>query len=195
MPGDKVKGKVKQCMHFGVFVELEPGIEGLVHISEMSYKKRILKTEDVVNIGDMIDVMIKEIDHDKKRISLSMKDAEGDPWINIQEKYKTGQSVEGIVEKKEKFGYFITLEPGITGLLPKSKISKSANPASIEKLKEGDKITVAVEEIKIHDRKISLTPGDATEEDDWKKYSKESKKVSLGSLGEKLQQAMNNKVK
>jgi len=193
--GDKVKGKVKQCMNFGVFVELEPGIEGLVHISEMSYKKRILKTEDVVNTGDMIDVMIKEIDHDKKRISLSMKDAEGDPWIDIQEKYKAGQSVEGIVEKKEKFGYFITLEPGVTGLLPKSKISKSANPSSIEKLKEGDKITVAVEEIKIHDRKISLATGDAAEEDDWKKYSKVSKKVSLGSLGEKLQQAMNNKEK
>lgn len=190
--GDKIKGKVTKCASFGAFVEIAPGIEGLVHISEMSYKKRILKPEEVVQEGETVDVLVKEIDTEKRRISLSIKEAEGDPWIGIKEKYSVGQSVKGTIEKKEKFGYFITLEPGITGLLPKSKISKSQKPSLIERLKEGDPITVTVQEIHPNNRKITLGPGDAGDEDNWKKYTKGSRS-SLGSLGEKLQQALDAK--
>lgn len=189
-PGDKVRGKVIQCMNFGVFVELVPGVEGLVHVSEMSYTKRVSKPEDEVQAGETVEVMIKEIDAESRRISLSMRDAEGDPWIGIKEKYKIGQSVDGTVEKKEKFGYFINLEPGVTGLLPKSKISKSHNPSQIERLKPGDLVTIIVEEIHPRERKMTLGPGDSRDEDDWKKYTKDSGPTSLGSLGEKLQQAL-----
>jgi small subunit ribosomal protein S1 len=98
--GDKISGKVTRCVKFGAFVEITPGIEGLVHISEMSYKRRILKTEDMVTEGDTVEVMVKEIDVENRRISLSMKEAEGDPWIDIHTKYKVGQSIEGILEKK-----------------------------------------------------------------------------------------------
>ncbi|MRR08215.1 MAG: S1 RNA-binding domain-containing protein, partial [Deltaproteobacteria bacterium] len=86
-PGDKLLGKAVRCMDYGVFVEIEPGIEGMVHVSEMSYMKRVAKAQDMVKPGDMIEVMIKEIDPENKRISLSMKDAEGDPWIGITERF------------------------------------------------------------------------------------------------------------
>jgi len=190
--GDKIRGKVIRCMKFGAFVEIAPGIEGLVHISEMSYKKRVVKPEDIVTPGESVEVMIKEINVENKRISLSMKEAEGDPWVDILEKYNVGQSVEGTVEKKEKFGYFVTLEPGITGLLPKSKIKDSLEPTVIEKLKEGDPIIVIVGEINPSERKITLGPGDSVTGDDWKSYGKDEEK-SMGSLGEKLRAALKSK--
>jgi len=192
--GDKIKGKVTRCVKFGAFIEIAPGVEGLVHISEMSYKRRILKTEDVVTAGDTAEVMIKEIDAENRRISLSMRDAVGDPWIDIHNKYKVGQSVEGTIETRESFGYFVSLEPGITGLLPKSKIESLHRPSVIGKLGQGDAIPVVVEKIDQDERRITLTPGDTTDEKDWKNYAKDSEKP-IGSLGEKLQQALKLKNK
>ena len=190
--GDKIRGKVTRCVKFGAFIEIAPGIEGLVHISEMSYKRRVLKAEDVVTTGDIVEVMVKEIDVENRRISLSMRDAEGDPWIDIYNKYKVGQSVKGIIEKKERFGYFVSLEPGITGLLPRSKIEGLQKPSVIEKLGQGDAVAVVVEKIDPAERKISLTPGDAMDGEDWRSYAKDSEKP-IGSLGEKLQQALKSK--
>jgi small subunit ribosomal protein S1 len=190
--GDKIQGTVTRCANFGAFVELSPGIEGLVHISEMSYEKRVLKPEDVVTSGETVSVMIKEVDLEKRRLSLSIRDAEGDPWVDIAEKYTIGQVVKGILEKKEKFGYFINLEPGITGLLPKSNLNKATKPAELEKLKEGDAIAVKIEAIKPSDRKITLTPTDTAEEQDWQSFS-DASTSSLGALGEKLQSALNKK--
>lgn len=190
--GDKVTGKVTQCVKFGAFVEIAPGVEGLVHISEMSYVKRVLNPADEVSSGQTVSVMIKDVDPDKRRISLSLRDAEGDPWLNVPEKYQAGQAVEGSIEKKESFGYFITLEPGITGLLPKSNISKAAIPGIIEKLKEGDTVRVIIEKIHANDRKITLCPADLAEEGDWKTFTKANQK-SMNPLAEKLQQALNAK--
>jgi small subunit ribosomal protein S1 len=190
--GDKVVGRAVRCMDYGVFVEVEPGVEGLVHVSEMSYKKRVAKASDMVSVGDSLEVMIKDIDSENRRISLSMKDAEGDPWIGISDKYKPGQKLEGILEKKEKFGYFIALEPGITGLMPKSKIARASEPAELEKKQPGEAIAVIIESIDKEQRRISLAPGDAADEGDWKTFSGE-KKTTVSSLGEKLQQAMKKK--
>jgi len=190
--GDKILGTVTRCANFGAFVEVAPGIEGLVHISEMSYKKRVLKPEDVVTAGETVSVTVKEIDLDKRRISLSIRDAEGDPWVDITEKYKIGQSVEGILEKKEKFGYFINLEPGITGLLPKSNLNKASKPSELEKLKEGDGIAIMIEAMNPGQRKITLTPADTAEEQNWQSFS-DASASSLGALGEKLQLALNKK--
>jgi len=190
--GQKITGKVTNCVKFGAFVEIAPGIEGLVHISEMSYIKRILKSEDVVSPGQTVSVVIKAIDADKRRISMSLRDAEGDPWLNVPEKYRIGQKVEGAIEKKENFGYFVTLEPGVTGLLPKSNISKAVKPGMIEKLKEGDAVNVIVEKIDAADRKITLTPADLADEGDWKSYTKDSQ-ASMSPLAEKLQQALRTK--
>jgi len=187
--GDKVTGKVTRCMDFGAFVEIAPGIEGLIHISEMSYTKRILKPGDVVAEGEVVSVMIKDVDVEKRRVSLSLKDAEGDPWLDVAERYPVGQSVEGTVENKESFGFFIRLGPGVTGLLPKSKIADSYDASSIEKLKEGDAITIIVEELNPGERKITLGPGDSADVKNWKRFN-EDKTPSLGALGEKLQEAL-----
>ena len=138
--------------------------------------------------------MIKEIDLDQRRVSLSIRDAEGDPWIEVPEHYRVGQRLEGTLEKKEKFGYFINLRPGVTGLMPKSKINQSAVPAAIEKYKEGDRLPVVIDEINQPERKITLSPEDAGSAGDWKKYTGGSQ-TSLGSLGEKLQAAMKEKKK
>jgi len=100
--GDKVKGTVTRCAKFGAFVEIAAGIEGLVHISEMSYQKRILKPEEIVTPGDSVFVLVKDLDLANRRISLSIRDAEGDPWSEVSQKYTVGQAAEGVIEKKEK---------------------------------------------------------------------------------------------
>ncbi|MBW1997623.1 MAG: 30S ribosomal protein S1 [Deltaproteobacteria bacterium] len=190
--GEKVMGKVTRCTRFGAFVEIAPGVEGLVHISEMSYGRRILKPEDVVSQGEKIAVMIKEMDPENRRISLSIKEAEGDPWVTIGEKYAVGQTVQGVVEGKEKFGLFVSLEPGITGLVPMSRIRGMSKSSPVEKLRPGDPITVVVEDINQEERKITLAPGDTSSEAEWQRYAENSRK-SMGSLGEKLQAALKAK--
>jgi small subunit ribosomal protein S1 len=190
--GEKVKGKVVRCAAFGAFVEIAEGIEGLIHVSEMSYTKRVLKPEEIVQVGESIAVVVKEIDIPRRRVSLSLKDAEGDPWLDVPEKYRVGSLVNGTVERKEKFGYFISLEPGVTGLLPISKIKNSIKSGQIEKLKPGDTMVVLIEEVHPSERKITLGPGDAKDEEGWKEFAGgQQKKTSF--FGEKLQQALQKK--
>lgn len=193
-PGEKMTGKIIRCMDFGAFVEIAPGIEGLIHISEMSYTKRIVKSQDVVNEGETVTVTIKAVDLVKRRISLSLREAEGDPWLEVPEKYPVGKSIQGTVEKRENFGFFISVAPGVTGLLPKSKISKSYDAASIEKLKEGDAISVVVEELDPWERKMTLGPGGEIDTQNWQEYSKDAPSA-MGALGEKLQEALKPKTK
>ena len=190
--GHKIRGKVTRCTNFGAFVEVAPGIEGLVHISEMSYIRRILKPEEVVSAGESVSVMVKEVDIQKRRLSLSIRDAEGDPWVDVSAKYTIGQALEGVLQKKEKFGFFINLEPGITGLLPKSKLGGTRQSSELQKLKEGDSIPVIIETINPGDKKITLIPGNLANEQDWQSFAGNSS-ASMGSLGEKLQQAMSKK--
>ncbi|MFW6011671.1 MAG: 30S ribosomal protein S1 [Desulfosalsimonas sp.] len=189
--GDKVEGKVTRCADFGAFVELAPGVEGLVHISEMSYRKRVLKASDMVSPGDSIPVMIKGIDPEKRRISLSMKEAEGDPWVNIEQRYKPGQQVTGTIEKKESFGYFVALEPGVVGLLPISKINSSPEAGRIEKMKIDEQIQVLIEAVNPSERKISLAVADDAGKQDWRSYRDSASDDSgIGTLGEKLKEAL-----
>ncbi len=196
--GDIITGKVVRLADFGAFVEIAPGVDGLVHVSEMSYTQRVHKPADFVNEGAQVTVKIKSIDLDKRRIGLSMKDAEGDPWAEVAERYTPGQKVEGVVEKQEQFGIFIQLEPGITGLLPKSVYSRSEKAGSYEKLRSGDTVEVTVGEVKAGERKISLTTGEAGEDGgDWKEYAPKKKAAvdtgSMGLLGAKLQEAFEKK--
>ena len=192
--GDKLMGKVTRCANFGAFVELFPGIEGLVHISEMSYTRRVMRPEEVVVPGDEIMVMVKEFDLDRKRISLSIKDAEGDPWADIEEKFKPGKTVQGRVEKKEGFGIFVNLAPGITGLLPKSKIAASEKAAQIDALKPGAAITVTIDGVNARERKISLGTGDAADDQGWQEFAGGTADT-MGSLGDQLQKALSQQKK
>ncbi|EMG39041.1 SSU ribosomal protein S1P [Desulfocurvibacter africanus PCS] len=199
--GDTVQGKVIRLADFGAFVEIAPGIEGLVHVSEMSYTRRISKPSDVVNPGQEISVKIKDVDLANRRISLSLRDTAGDPWEQVPEKFKIGQAYSGVVEKQEAFGIFIQLEPGVTGLLPRSRISKSQKPASFEALKPGDTVQITVDEINPTERKITLGTGEDRGAEDWKKFSKPAAAApaanapasGFSTLGQKLQEAMKKK--
>jgi small subunit ribosomal protein S1 len=191
--GHKVQGKVTRCTDFGAFVEIQPGIEGLVHISEMSYTRRVHKATDVVQPGQTVSVVVKEVDLAKRRVGLSLRDAEGDPWLEVEQKFAKGQPVEGVVEKREKFGIFVRLEPGIVGLLPKSAVQRAANVAQIDKLKSGDTIAVTIDSVNPVDRKISLKPRDAGDEEEWRQFDKKTGGSPLGALGEELARALKEK--
>jgi small subunit ribosomal protein S1 len=189
-PGTVIEGTVTRTAPFGAFVELQAGIEGLVHISEMSYLKRVHKPEDEVSPGDRIRVMIKNIDQENRRIALSMRDAKGDPWEGVSERYAQRQVVEGRVEKREEFGLFVRLEPGVVGLLPASVLKRTPE-VSLDTKKPGDPVSVSIESVDEDNRRISLTPADQVQSEDWKSYAAETK--PMGSLGDKLKQALDDK--
>jgi small subunit ribosomal protein S1 len=153
--GQSVQGKVTRITNFGAFVELCPGIEGLVHVSEMSWIKRVHHPSEIVSEGNIVNVTILAIDEMKKTISLSLKDVANDPWRDIGEKFPVGSEVAGKIAKKSRFGYFVDLLEGVTGLLVFSNI----NSASKDTLTEGQDIQVYIESIDTESRRISLSHG------------------------------------
>ncbi|WP_291322726.1 S1 RNA-binding domain-containing protein [Desulfonatronospira sp.] len=189
--GSVVEGVVTRVTSFGVFVELTPGIEGLVHISEMSYLKRVNKPKDEVQPGQRIRVKIKGIEPAQRRISLSLRDAEGDPWDGVASRYVKGSLVEGRVEKREDFGLLGALEPGVVGLVPASMLNR-AQDAGLTHKKPGENVKIVIDAVDEADRRITLAPADSVQSDDWKSYAA-APESSLGTLGIKLKKAMEGK--
>ncbi len=123
-PGDRVRGTVTRLMEFGAFVELEPGIEGLIHISEMSWSKgKVRKTSDVVKPGEIVEAIILQVNPVEHRISLGLKQALGDPWAEVAQRFSVGSQVEGPVTNLTKFGAFVQLSEGIEGMVHVSDIT------------------------------------------------------------------------
>ncbi|TVR01392.1 MAG: 30S ribosomal protein S1 [Desulfovibrionales bacterium] len=189
--GGKLTGRVTNLAPFGAFVELVPGIEGLVHVSEMSYLKRVHKPGDVVAVGDRVPVLVKSIDPQSRRIALSMRDAEGDPWEGVAERFKKGQVVQGIMEKREKFGMFVQLEPGVVGLLPGSRLER-AEDESYAKAKPGDVLPVVIDVVDGEKRRISLALPGADQGEDWQSHATQES-TPMGTLGEQLKKAMDQR--
>ena len=134
IPGEtKIKGKVVSVTDYGVFVELEKGIEGLVHISEMSWSRHVKHPSKMVAIGDEVEALVLTLDKEKKRISLGMKQIEPNPWDEIEDKYPIGTEVEGTVRNLTDFGAFVELEDGVDGLIHISDLSwkKIKHPSEI----------------------------------------------------------------
>lgn len=194
--GQVVEGRVTKCMKFGAFVEISAGIEGLVPLSEMSYTKRVVRSDELFKEGDTISVMIKEIDSVNRRIGLSLKDAGTDPWSLVSHKFPVGAVVKGKVERREPYGVFVKLDEGVTGLLPKSKANEHPD-FPFEKLKVGDEVTVQVGELRTAERRISLQPPGDVGGDDWKSYSTQNSGAvgGFGNFGDKLKAAMEKKKK
>jgi small subunit ribosomal protein S1 len=193
--GDLVTGKVARLADFGAFIELAPGIEGLAHVSELSHVKRVLKASDVLAQGEEVTVMVKEIDPAKRRISLSLKAAGADPWTEAAQSLKPGTEIEGVLEKRADFGLFVNLMPGVTGLMPKSKMAESGDAKSLDNVKPGARIKVVVAEINPAERKITLAPaGAAGDAGNWREFADKGQNGS-GSLGGLLQAAMDKKDK
>ena len=155
--GTKTKGKVVSLTNYGAFIELEPGVEGLVHVSEMSWTRRVRHPSKLVNVGDEVDVIVLDVNRAAKRISLGMKQVEPDPWATIEQRYKPGARMMGRVRNLTDFGAFIELEPGVDGLLHISDMSWTRNvghPSEI--LKKGQEIETQILNLDRENKRISL---------------------------------------
>lgn len=189
--GDQVTGKVVRLTSFGAFVEIAPGVDGLVHISEMSHVKRVIRPEDMVEVGQEVLVSIKAIDLDAKRVSLSMKDAQGDPWTGASVKYPAGEVMEGVFERREKFGLFIRLEPGVTGLMPASAVREAENQSLYDGLKPGDTVKFLVTQVDEEARRMTLVPPDQKDPGNWKQFAaKEKSAKPMGTMEAMLREAL-----
>ncbi|MBX3473299.1 MAG: 30S ribosomal protein S1 [Planctomycetes bacterium] len=155
--GSRHKGKVVNIMTYGAFIRLEEGIEGLVHVSEMSWTKRVNDPREVVQLGDDIDIIILGVNEEKQEISLGMKQLEDNPWDRVSERYQPGAKVKGVVRNLTTYGAFIEIEPGIDGLLHVSDMSwtrKVSHPN--EMVKKGDEVECIVLAVDTEKHRIAL---------------------------------------
>ncbi|WP_452224650.1 30S ribosomal protein S1 [Lacinutrix chionoecetis] len=171
--GDKVKGKVVVIADYGAFIEVAEGVEGLVHVSEMSWSTHLRSANDFVNVGDEIEAQILTLDREDRKMSLGIKQLSQDPWTDITTKYPVGSKHTGIVRNFTNFGVFVELEEGIDGLIYISDLSwtkKIKHPS--EFCAVGDTLDVVVLELDVEGRKLSLGHKQTTE-NPWDKYETE----------------------
>nr|QID55147.1 30S ribosomal protein S1 [Blattabacterium sp. (Galiblatta cribrosa)] len=170
--GSKIKGKVSVLADYGAFIEIIPGVEALLHISEMSWSTDLSSTQDFVQIGDELEAIILTIDRQERKMSLSIKQLTLDPWINIQEKYPIGSKHTGIVKRFTNFGVFLELEQGISGIVYTndfSWIKKIKHPSEFCSI--NDKLEVIVLALDTQTRRLNLGHKQL-KENPWKKYEK-----------------------
>src|SRR6266436_1390104 len=156
-PGTRIKGKVVSVTDYGAFVEIEKGVEGLIHVSEMSWSKRAVHPSKVVNPGDMVEVQVLGVDEANRRISLGLKQTEANPWEELGQKHPIGSQVKGKVKSITDFGVFVEIEPGIDGLVHISDLSwtkKIRHPS--EMVKKGDELEATVLGIDVENERVSL---------------------------------------
>jgi small subunit ribosomal protein S1 len=166
--GTKITGRIVSLTDYGAFIELEPGVEGLIHVSEMSWTKKIRHPSKVVQLGQEVDAVVKEIDVERKRISLSMKEAEPNPWRLALDRYPIGSVVTGRVRNITDFGIFVGLDEGIDGLVHVSDISwaqRQRKPSEVAR--KGEEIEVKVLNIDVEQERLSLGIKQLTE-DPWR---------------------------
>ncbi|MBA4070454.1 MAG: 30S ribosomal protein S1 [Gemmatimonas sp.] len=167
--GTRVSGKVVSITNYGAFIELEPGIEGLVHISEMSWTRNVRHPSKLVSIGEAIEAVVLKVDPNEEKISLGMKQTEQDPWMVLPLKYPVGTRINGKVRNLTSFGAFVEIEPGIDGLIHISDMSwtkRVQHPSEV--VKKGDAVDVVILNIDSDNKRISLGLKQA-EEDPWLK--------------------------
>jgi small subunit ribosomal protein S1 len=155
--GDKVSGRVVSLTEYGAFIEIEKGIEGLIHNSEMSWTQHVKHPSQVVAMGQIIDAIVLSLDKEEKKISLGIKQLEPDPWQTLMQKYPVGSQHSGIARNLTNFGVFIELEPGVDGLVHISDLSwtkKIRHPGEV--VKKGERLDVTVLGVDVDQRKISL---------------------------------------
>lgn len=155
--GSKVKGKVVNLVPYGAFVEIEEGVEGMVHVSEMSWTKRIAKASDALAVGQEVDAVVLNVNRDEQKISLGIRQTENNPWTNVQDKFPIGSRIKGTVRNFTSYGAFVELEPGIDGMIHVSDMSwtrKVNHPSEV--LKKGDEVEAVVLEVDAANQRISL---------------------------------------
>ncbi len=163
----RVRGKVVNLMPYGAFIEIEEGVEGMVHVSEMSWTKRVAKAADVLNVGDEVEAVVLGINKNEQKISLGIRQTEENPWDQVAQKYPIGTRVSGVVRNFTNYGAFVELEEGVDGMIHVSDMSwtrKVNHPSEI--LKKGEKVDAIVLEVDPSSQRISLGLKQA-QEDPW----------------------------
>jgi small subunit ribosomal protein S1 len=174
--GSRVSGRITNVTDYGAFVELEEGVEGLVHVSEMSWSKKVKSPSKVVSPGDQVEAMVTDVNRDARRISLSLKDTLPDPWDSVVEKYAVGSTVTGKVRNLTDFGAFVEIEEGVDGLVHVSDMSwtkRIKHPSEV--LKKGDDVQAIITSIDQENRRISLSIKEF-QPNDWQTF-KDSRQV------------------
>jgi small subunit ribosomal protein S1 len=160
--GSIVNGNVRNITDFGLFVGIEEGIDGLVHISDLSWSQRVKHPSELYQKGDTVEARVLNIDREGERFSLGIKQLKEDPWLSIQARYFLGQVVKGKVVSRTEFGVFVEIEEGVEGLVHLSELGEAAGDW-LETYPEGRELTVEIRRIDQHDRKISLSEKGAVE--------------------------------
>lgn len=202
-PGEILRGRVTRLEKFGAFVELNlhgtitsdsaagegdahvgSGIEGLIPISELSWS-RVQNPGEIVHIGQDVEVkLIRVVEEDTRlKISLSLKQAggEGDPWFKVTQRFPVGTIADGTVERKEAYGLFVNLAPGVTGLMPRSKWRDHVDGQKFENKKKGDTFPVQVDQILFEERKLTLAPPDEARDESWRTHASAAPASARGS--------------
>jgi small subunit ribosomal protein S1 len=187
--GDMLTGRVTRLESYGAFVELTPGIEGLVHISEIGWS-RLGHPSEALEIGQEISVRILKIEEDAQgrlKISLSRKQAEEDPWSQVAKDLPVGSVHSAKIRSKERFGFLMEIKPGIVGLLPKSAFREIADEREMEKKNPGDTLKVQIQNVNILEKKISLSFPKEQEDTSWQSFTGSSGVgKGLGTLADQL---------
>lgn len=155
--GTTIEGRIKNITDFGLFVGIDEGIDGLVHISDISWTKRIKHPSELFKKGDLIQAIVLDIEKDSERFSLGIKQLQADPWQSVHERYHVGKEISGVVTNLTDFGIFVELEEGIEGLVHVSEISKEKVKTPIGKFSVGDQIAARVMNINSDERRIGLS--------------------------------------
>jgi len=155
--GTKIKGKVRNITSYGAFVEIEGGIDGLIHLTDMSWGRKISQPSEAMKKGEIIEAIVVSVDSANQKIALGLKQLQPDPWDTVREKYRPGEVVTGTVSKITGFGAFVELEEGVEGLLHISQVSTKPVRDIHNLLEEGAQVTARIMKIDPNDRRIALS--------------------------------------
>jgi small subunit ribosomal protein S1 len=193
--GTTIAGKIKNITDFGIFIGIDEGIDGLVHISDISWTKRVKHPSEIFRKNQEVQAIVLNIDKDNERFSLGIKQLESDPWESIPQRYPMGSVVSGPITNVTDFGLFVELEEGIEGLVHVSEISKDKIKSPVGQFKPGDNITAKVINISPKDRKIGLSVKKIEEHDERSNYDEymNTGKAATSNLGELLKEELEAK--
>ncbi len=190
--GTTIAGKIKNITDFGIFIGIDEGIDGLVHISDISWTKRVKHPSEVFKKNQEVQAIVLNIDKENERFSLGIKQLESDPWESIPHRYPVGSIISGPITNVTDFGLFVELEEGIEGLIHVSEISKEKIKSPVGQYKPGDRITAKVINISPKDRKIGLSVKKIEEQEERSNYDDylNSSKAATSNLGELLKEEL-----
>jgi len=194
--GTTIEGKIKNITDFGIFIGIDEGIDGLIHISDISWLKRIKHPSELYKKGDVIQAVVLDIEKDNGRFSLGIKQLETDPWTTLEERYKVGKEITGTITNITDFGVFVELEEGIEGLVHLSEISNEKIKTPVGKFNVGDVVAAKVMNINSHERRIGLSIKRLGMEDEQSILNDyiENSKVPTSTFGEILRENIQEKL-